>query len=71
MEGEREGGREGGKESDPILETCLKSFFQTNLSALSVQLHTVTFQAPEGTVYVGEWSCAPSLTSLMAGDTLT
>ena len=23
---EREGGREGGKESDPILETCLKSF---------------------------------------------
>ena len=67
----REGGREGRKESDPILETCLKSFLQTNLSALSVQLHTVTLQAPEGSVHKGEWPCTSSQTSLMAGNTLT
>ena len=71
-EEKREGKRrEKGQFFRLATRQCFRSFLQTNLSPSSVQLHTVTLQAPEGSVHIREWPCAPSLTSLMAGNTLT
>ena len=82
-EGERGGGRKGGREREGrrdkgviqfrrlATRQCFRSFLQANLSPLSVQLHTVTLQTPEGSVHVREWPCTPSLTGFNARNTLT
>ena len=43
----------------------------SHLSAISVQLHTVTLQTPVGSVHIRQWSCTTSLAGFMAGNTLT
>ena len=70
-EEKREGKRgEKGQFCRLATRQCFRSFLQTNLSPSSVQLHTVTLQAPEGSVHIREWPCTSSQTSLVTGDTL-